>query len=182
MITIRQEEKKDHQNVFQLIEEAFKNIPQSDHQEHFLVERLRKSDAFIPELSLVAEYIDDDSNHNEIVGHILFTKLKIEIGSAVFGSLALAPVSVKPEFQNQGIGGQLITFGHFIAKELGYESIILIGHEEYYPRFGYQKTTNFGISFPFEIPEVNGMAIELIKDSLKNKKGTVKYPKEFGLN
>ena len=46
--------------------------------------------------------------------------------------------------------------------------MILIGHEEYYPKFGYKKTSNFGISFPFEIPEENGMAIELVKDGLKN--------------
>jgi predicted N-acetyltransferase YhbS len=177
MITIRQEEEKDHQSVFQLIEEAFKSMEYSDHQEQFLVERLRKSEAFIPELSLVAE-----NETGKIVGHILFTKLKIINDSETFESLALAPVFVKPEFQNQGIGGQLITSGHFIAKELGYGSVILIGHEEYYPMFGYQKTTNFGISFPFEIPEENGMAIELIENSLKNKKGTVKYPKEFGIN
>lgn len=177
MITIRQEEEKDYPQIFQLIEEAFKNIEYSDHQEHFLVEKLRKSDAFIPELSLVAE-----NENGEIVGHILFTKLKIIDGSEIFESLALAPVSVKPEFQNQGVGGQLITSGHFIAKKLGYESVILIGHEKYYPKFGYQKTTNFRISFSFDIPEENGMAIELIKNSLNNKKGIVKYPKEFGIN
>lgn len=177
MITIRQEEEKDHQHVFQVIEEAFKNMEHSDHQEQFLVERLRKSETFIPELSLVAE-----NENGEIVGHILFTKLKIINDSETFESLALAPVSVKPEFQNQGIGRQLINSGHLTAKKLGFGSVILIGHEKYYPMFGYQKTTNFGISFPFEIPEENGMAIELIKNSLKNKKGIVKYPEEFGLN
>ncbi|WP_160136545.1 GNAT family N-acetyltransferase [Chryseobacterium sp. c4a] len=176
-MTIRQEEEKDYQKVFQLIEEAFREMEHSDHQEHFLVEKLRKSEAFIPELSLIAE----DENGN-MAGHILFTKLKIENGSETFESLALAPVSVKPEFQNKGIGGQLILYGHQIAKELGYDSVILIGHENYYPRFGYEKTSNFGISFPFEIPEENGMAIELVKDGLKNKKGIVKYPKEFGID
>lgn len=177
MVTIRQEEVKDYEEVFKLTEEAFREMEHSDHQEHFLVERLRKSDAFIPELSLVAE----DEN-GVIVGHILFTKLMIENDSEIFESLALAPVSVKPEFQNQGIGGQLIREGHLIAQKLGYQSVILIGHEDYYPRFGYEKTSNFGISFPFEIPEENGMAIELIKGGLKNKKGMVKYPKEFGID
>ncbi|QIY89190.1 GNAT family N-acetyltransferase [Chryseobacterium gallinarum] len=177
MITIRQEEKKDEQQVFQLIEEAFRNIEHTDHQEHFLVEKLRKSEAFIPQLSLVAE----DEN-GEIAGHILFTKIKIENGTSSFESLALAPVSVKPDFQNQGVGGKLIVHGHQIARELGYTSVILIGHENYYPRFGYEKTSNFGISFSFEIPEKNGMAIELIKDGLKNVKGVVKYPKEFGID
>lgn len=177
MITIRKEEEKDYEQVFQLTEEAFRDMEHSDHHEQFLVENLRKSDAFIPELSLVAE----DEN-GRIAGHILFTKIKIVNGSESFESLALAPVSVKPEFQNQGLGGKLITEGHRIARELGYQSVILIGHEKYYPRFGYEKTSNFGVSFPFEIPEENGMAIELVKDGLKNKKGMVKYPKEFGID
>jgi len=177
MITIRQEESKDYQQVFQLTEEAFREMEHSDHQEQFLVEKLRKSDAFIPELSLVAE----DEN-GTIAGHILFTKIKIINDQESFDSLALAPVSVKPEFQNQGIGAKLILQGHHIAKELGYESVILIGHEKYYPRFGYKKTSNFGISFPFDIPEENGMAVELVKDGLNNKKGVVKYPQEFGID
>lgn len=177
MLIIRKEEEKDHEKVFKLIEEAFRNMEHSDHQEHFLVERLRKSDAFIPELSLVAE---DETG--EVAGHILFTKLRIENGTESFESLALAPVSVKPGFQNQGIGGKLILQGHLIARELGYSSVILLGHEDYYPRFGYEKTSNFGISFPFDIPEENGMALELVKDGLKNVKGVVKYPKEFGID
>lgn len=177
MFTIRQEEEKDHQNVFQLIEEAFKSMKHSDHQEQFLVERLRTSEAFIPELSLVAE-----NEKGEIAGHILFTKLKIINGSETFESLALAPVSVKPKFQNQGIGGQLINSGHLTAKKLGFGSVILIGHETYYPKFGYKKTSNFGISFPFDIPKENGMALELTEDSLKNVKGIIQYPKEFGID
>ncbi len=176
-MTIRKEEEKDHQRVFQLTEEAFREMEHSDHQEQFLIERLRRSDAFIPELSLVAE----DEN-GRIAGHILFTKIKIVEGPESFESLALAPVSVKPEFQNQGLGGKLIMEGHRMAKELGYSSVILIGHEKYYPRFGYEKTSNFGISFPFEIPEENGMAVELVKDGLKNRKGIVKYPEEFGID
>lgn len=177
MITIRKEEKEDHQKVFQLTEEAFREMEHSDHQEQFLVEKLRRSEAFIPELSLVAE-----DEKGTIAGHILFTKIKIVNEEKSFDSLALAPVSVKPEFQNQGIGTKLILEGHRITKELGYESVILIGHEKYYPRFGYKKTSNFGISFPFDVPEENGMAVELVKDGLKDKKGVVKYPHEFGID
>ncbi|CAM2915393.1 N-acetyltransferase [Chryseobacterium flavum] len=172
---IRQEKEEDYKQVFFLIKDAFKNIEHSDHQEHFLVEKLRRSDAFIPELSLVAE-----NENGEIAGHILFTRITIENGPESYVSLALAPVSVKPEFQNRGVGAKLIQEGHTIAENLGYSSVILIGHEKYYPRFGYEKTSNFGISFPFEIPEENGMAIELVKDGLKNIKGVVKYPQEFG--
>ncbi|UCA61606.1 N-acetyltransferase [Chryseobacterium rhizoplanae] len=177
MIKIRQEEEKDYEEVFKLTEEAFRDIEHSDHKEHFLVEKLRESEAFIPELSLVAE-----NGNGILAGHILFTKLTVENGSETFESLALDPVSVKPEFQNQGVGGQLIQEGRRIARKLGYQSVILIGHENYYPKFGYKKTSNFGISFPFEIPEANGMAVELIKDGLKNRKGMVKYPREFGID
>ncbi|MEN4762352.1 N-acetyltransferase [Chryseobacterium sp. C39-AII1] len=181
MISLRPEEERDYEKIFQVIEEAFRNVENSDHQEHFLVEKLRKSEDFIPELSIVADFVNDDTGEEELVGHILFSKVTIENGSESFESLALAPVSVKPEYQNQGIGGHLIAFGHVIAQELGFKSVVLIGHEKYYPKFEYRKASDFGITFPFEIPDANGMAVELVENGLKNIKGMVKYPKEFGI-
>jgi predicted N-acetyltransferase YhbS len=172
-VIIRQENHHDYKAVFNVIEEAFKTEPFSDHKEQFLVERLRKSDAFIPELSLVVE-ID-----NAIVGHILVTKLKIKSETNIFNSLALAPVSVLPEFQGRGIGAKLILEAHKKAKELGHTSIILLGHEHYYPRFGYKQAHTFGIKLPFEVPKENCMAIELIENGLKGIQGVVEYPKEF---
>lgn len=172
-MNIRQETKNDYKAVFNLIKEAFKNEALSDHKEQFLVERLRKSDAFIPELSIVAE-ID-----KKIVGYILTTKLKIKNESNEFESLALAPVSVLPEFQGKGIGGKLIIESHKKAKELGHKSIVLLGHENYYPKFGYQQADTFGIEFPFNVPKQNCMAVELIENGLKNVNGMVEYPKEF---
>lgn len=170
---IRQENKNDYKEVFHLIEEAFRKVEFTDHKEQFLVERLRNSDAFIPELSLVAE-ID-----SKIVGHILLTKLKIRDKSKEFNSLALAPVSVLPQFQGKGIGGKLILEAHKTAKELGYMSIILLGHENYYPKFGYKQADKFGIELPFEVPKENCMAIELIENGLNGVRGIVEYPKEF---
>jgi len=170
---IRQETKNDHKEVFSVIESAFKDVEFAGHSEQFLVERLRKSDAFIPELSIVAE-IDD-----EIVGHVLLTKLKIKNESTEFDSLALAPVSVLPEFQGKGIGGKLILESHKKAIELGYASIILLGHEKYYPRFGYERADKYGIELPFEVPKENCMAIELTVNGLKGVTGTVEYPKAF---
>lgn len=172
-MNLRQETKNDYKAVFNLIKEAFKNEALSDHKEQFLVERLRKSDAFIPELSIVAE-ID-----KKIVGYILTTKLKIKNESNEFESLALAPVSVLPEFQGKGIGGKLIIESHKKAKELGHKSIVLLGHENYYPKFGYQQADTFGIEFPFNVPKQNCMAVELIENGLKNVNGMVEYPKEF---
>lgn len=145
----------------------------SDHKEQFLVERLRKSSAFIPELSLVAEI------GNKIVGHILLTKLKIKNDQNEFDSLALAPVSVLQEYQGKGVGKMLIEQAHKEAKRLGYKSIVLLGHEKYYPRFGYQQADKFGIKLPFEVPKENCMVIELMEGGLNGVRGTVEYPKEF---
>ena len=170
---IRQEIKNDFKEVFNLIEKAFKKEPFSDHKEQFLVERLRESKAFIPELSLVAE-ID-----GKIVGHTLVSKIKIKNELNEFDSLALAPVSVLPEFQKRGIGGKLITEAHEKAKKLGHKSIVLLGHEKYYPKFGYEQADKYGIKLPFEVPKENCMVIELTENGLNGVSGTVEYPKEF---
>jgi len=172
-ITIRQEREKDHETVEKLIAAAFKEVEYSDQSEHFLVRKLRKSEAFIPELSLIAIF------NEEIVGHILLTKISIENDEDSFESLALAPVSVLPEFQKKGIGGKLIQAGHRIARSFGFKSVILIGHATYYPRFGYKKASTFGIQLAFEVPDENCMAIELAENGLVKVNGTVRYPRAF---
>jgi len=173
-IEIRKEEKEDFRTVFELIRLAFENEELSDHKEQFLVERLRNSDAFIPELSLVAE-VD-----NQIAGYILLTKINIEDKNKnTYTSLALAPVAVLPDFQGKGIGGKLIQAAHDKARALGFGSVVLLGHESYYPKFGYKLTKEFGIKLPLDVPEENCMAIELSQNALKNVSGVVQYPKEF---
>ena len=166
-VKIRKEEEKDYKRVYEVNRLAFQQENESK-----LIEKIRKGENFVPELSLVAE-IDD-----EIVGHILFSKINI-IGDAIFRSLALAPMAVIPEFQKQGIGGKLIKKGIEKAKELGFDSIIVLGHKEYYPKFGFQKASKWGIKCPFDVPDEVFMAIELANKALENKAGTVKYPKEF---
>lgn len=173
-MNIRKEEIKDYNEVFKLIENAFKDEQYTDHKEQFLVERLRKSESFVPELSLVAE-ID-----NQIIGYILLTKIKIvNKNSQETTSLALAPVAVLKEYQGKGIGGSLIRKAHEIAKELKFGSIILLGHEKYYPKFGYEMTKKYGIKLPFDVPDENCMLIELTENALKDITGIVEYPKEF---
>lgn len=172
-IIIRQEQPSDHKIVFNLIKSAFENEVYTDHKEQYLVERLRKSDVFIPELSLVAE------RNGEIVGYILLTKLKIKDDNFEYDSLALAPVAVLPEYHNQGIGGLLINKAHEISRNLGHTSVILLGHAGYYPKFGYKLTKDFAIKLPFDVPDENCMAIELTPDALKNVKGMVEYPSAF---
>ncbi len=174
-VTIRTERENDFSAVFEVIKNAFENQEYSDHREHYLVERLRKSDAFVPELSLVAE-IDD-----KIIGYILLTKINIlsHDGNS-YPSLALAPVAVINEFQGKGVGSILIETAHKKAIALGFGSIILLGHESYYPRFGYRPAKEFGIKLPFDAPEANCMAIKLTENGLhKNMSGIVCYPKEF---
>lgn len=173
-MNIRKEEIKDYDDVFKLIENAFKDEEFSDHQEQFLVERLRKSTSFIPELSLVAEM------DNQIVGYILLTKIKIiNVNFEETISLALAPVAVLKKYQGKGIGGQLIVKAHKIAKDLNFNSVILLGHEKYYPKFGYEMSNKYGIKLPFDVPDENCMLIELTENALKNINGIVEYPKEF---
>jgi predicted N-acetyltransferase YhbS len=169
---IRQETESDYSQVFNLIQEAFEQSP-GNRSEQFLVERLRQSNAFIPELSLVAE------QQKEIVGHILLTKIKIKGPKASLEALALAPVSVKPPYQRQGIGGKLIVEAQNKARRMGYKAIALIGHQDYYPRFGYQIASAYNIDFPFEAPDENCMILELEKGSLKEISGTIEYPEEF---
>ena len=172
-VQIRQEKPSDHQPVFDLITQAFRTAEFTDGKEQFLVSKLRLSSSFVPELSLVAE------TEGRIVGHVLLTKIKMRNGEKLFDSLALAPVSVLPQLQNKGIGTVLIEHAHRKAKELGYKSVVVVGHEKYYPRFGYERADKFGIRVPFDVPEENCVVIELTANGLANVHGVVEYAKEF---
>ena len=164
---IRQEQKSDHKRVYEINGQAFEQEYEAE-----LVEKIRVGESFVPELSLVAE------KDGEIVGHILFSKIKIA-GEEEYDSLALAPMAVTPELQRQGIGSELVTVGLETARKLGFESVILVGHKDYYPRFGFEKASKWGIKCPFPVPDEAFMAIELTEGSLEGKAGTVSYPKEF---
>ncbi|OQX91960.1 MAG: hypothetical protein B6D58_05350 [candidate division Zixibacteria bacterium 4484_95] len=85
------------------------------------------------------------------------------------------------EIPKKSVGGSLITEGLRKAKILGYESVIVLGHKEYYPKFGFKKASTWGIICPFDVPDGSFMAIELIPGALSGKAGTVVYPQEFGL-
>jgi predicted N-acetyltransferase YhbS len=172
-VNIRQEKEKDFQEVFDLTKKAFANLEVSDHTEQFLVEHLRLSKNFIPELSLVAEI------NGKIAGHILLTKINIIGKDKQTETLILAPVSVLPEYQKQGIGSKLILAAHAKAKELGYSSVILTGHADYYPRFGYKKLSGFGVSVPFEAPDECCLGVELEEGALSDAAGIVEFPPEF---
>ena len=168
-IEIRKETKNDFSDVYNLNEVAFEQDAESK-----LIGLLREREDFIPELSNVA-LID-----NNIVGHILFTKIIISDNNGnEFDSLALAPMAVIPEFQGRGVGGKLIKNGLNTARSLGYKSVIVLGHKDYYPKFGFEMASKWNIKAPFNVPDEVFMAIELVENSLENVSGIVKYPKEF---
>ena len=170
MIEIRQESQKDYEEVYRVVKTAFEMAEHSDGNEQDLVVALRNSDSFIPELSLVA--VKED----KIVGYILFTKIKIENHEEI----ALAPLAVLPEYQKQGIGSMLIEQGHKIAKKLGYHYSIVLGSENYYPKFGYIPAIQYGIQAPFDVANENFMAVKL-NDADTGIQGVVQYAKEFGI-
>jgi|SRR5690606_2979424 putative acetyltransferase len=107
--SIRQEQHQDSEAVYNINKQAF-----AQEAEAKLVDSLRNSDAFVPELSLVAEL------DNQIVGHILFTKIKIVNNATSYESLALAPMAVLEDYQKQGIGGALIREGFTTSKGIGF--------------------------------------------------------------
>ena len=168
-LTIRQENNADYKKIHELNLLAFE-----EKEEAVLVDLLRANHEFIPQLSLVALL------NNKIVGHILFTKIKIiDDDGNENESLALAPMAVLPKYQKKGIGGKLIDKGLDIATKLNFKSVIVLGHEHYYPKFGFVPTVKWNIKSPFEVPDNVFMGIELVKNGLKNVSGIVKYPKEF---
>ncbi|WP_144499300.1 GNAT family N-acetyltransferase [Bacillus sp. FDAARGOS_235] len=172
MVTIRQEQKNDYRKTEEVVKEAFLNEEFSDKKEHELVKRIRECDAFIPELSIVA--VD-----KEIVGHIMLSKITIEQGGTTVDSLALAPVSIAPSHQKKGIGGKLITAALEKAKELGYGSVVVLGHPEYYPKFGFERASQWNIKAPFEVPDEVFMVMGLRENTLQGVEGIVQYSSAF---
>ena len=167
-ITVRQETPADHAAVYALTKAAFAGMEHADGTEQDLVERLRGCGAFIPELSLVAE------KEGTIIGHIMFTK--ITFGGAA--ALCLAPLSVLPEYQRQGVGTVLIERGHKIAAGMGYDVCTLVGHADYYPRFGYERASKYGITQPFPAPDECVM-VKFLTDAGKSVTGAAVFPPEF---
>lgn len=167
---IRQEEPKDYGEVYELIKEAFAAAEHADGNEQDLTAALRKGSAFIPELSLVAE------ENGELAGHILFTKA--HVGECEV--LVLAPLSVKPKYQRQGVGTALMKEGHKIAAGLGYPYAMVLGSETYYPRAGYIPAAEFGVEVPEGIPSANFMGMKLREDALSIG-GKLVYAEEFGI-
>ena len=167
-IEIRKENINDYQGIKNVNDLAFGQA-----NEGLLVEKLRNNPDFMDQLSLVAEF------EGKVIGHILFFPIWIIEDQNRYQSLSLAPMAVLPDYQRKGIGSQLVSKGLEISRELGFKSVIVLGHSAYYPKFGFVAANQFGIKAPFDVPDEVFMAMELVPDGLKGISGTVQYPKEF---
>lgn len=138
-----------------------------------LVDRIRASANFVPELSIVAR------QNQEIVGHILFSKITIETATDSVLALALAPLAVLPAQQNRGIGSQLIQEGLIRCRSLGHSIVVVLGHPHYYSRFGFEPASRYSIQAPFEVPDEAFMVRALQSGVLNQGQGIVNYPAYF---
>ncbi|MBT2691613.1 N-acetyltransferase [Bacillus sp. ISL-55] len=167
---IRQEHPDDYSGIRETNVMAF----DKGENEARLVELIRESEQFVPELSLVA--VKDDG---EVIGHILFSIINLVTEQGTVHTLGLAPMAVKPDYQNSGIGSALVTEGLRVCKALEYKHVFVLGHPNFYPRFGFSRASQFGIDSPFPVPDEVFMALELKKGSLSGLQGKIEYPPAF---
>ena len=166
LVTVRAETGEDLPAIGKVHDQAF-----GQKNEGLLVEKLRANPDFVPQLSLVAEL------DGRVLGHVLF--FPVRIGGKECKALALAPVGVLPEFQKKGIGGGMIRQGLARARELGYRSVNVLGDNDYYPRFGFQPSTEWKVTSAFDCQPEHFMALELVSGGLEDVEGCVEYPEEF---
>ena len=165
---IRSETKDDFNIITEINDLAF-----SGNSESKLIINLRKNSDFITDLSLVA--LADD----RILGHILFYPITIKSENDDYPTIALAPMAVHPDYQKKGIGTKLAFDGIQRCKDMGFDSVIVLGHPGYYPRFGFKPASNWEIYTDFDAPDEAFMVLELVINSLAGKSGKVVYPKEY---
>jgi putative acetyltransferase len=166
MSTIRTEDPEDQGSIRRVVELAFGRPNEAD-----LVDALRKHAH--PQISLVA-VVD-----GEVVGHIFFSPVSIESEGDAFAAIGLAPMAVLPNYQNKGIGTELVWAGLRECKLLGHEVVVVLGHPEYYPRFGFVRASQRGIRSEYDVPDEVFMVAELTPRALKGRQGLVKYHSEF---
>ena len=177
-IIIRLENEQDYRRVEEVTRSAF-GYPERIERgqigcpyEHWMVHELRKRDGILS-LSLVA-VVDE-----KIVGHIICSKAEVRSTNGITLVLNIGPISVLPEYQRRGIGKALITNMIDKAKQLGYGAILFFGRPEYYPQFGFQEASVFGItdSDGYTYPAFMGM--ELIPGYLATAYGGKYYESDI---
>ncbi len=136
-------------------------------QEGNIVDALRTNGAAL--LSLVATL------NGQVVGHVMYSSLSVGDNQGA----ALGPMAVAPEHQRQGIGSRLIEAGNRRLKEAGCPFIVVVGHAEYYPRFGFRSASTFGITSEWELPDDVFMVLVLDPGKMHSVAGLAKYRHEF---
>ena len=164
---IREETEADYARIAEVVEAAFGRA-----NEARLVEAIRASDAYVPELALVAEA------DGEVVGHVMFSYATLR-GDEDRRVLCMAPVSVAPAWQSKGVGGALVREGIARCEARGEPLVHVLGHPGYYPRFGFERARPHGIE-PAD-PRTNDAAFMMIKLSAYDARyrGRIVYPPAF---
>ncbi len=162
---IRSEVESDRQAVYSVNAAAFETTAEAE-----LVDTLREQAH--PIVSLVAE------DEGTVVGHILFTPVSLP-GHPQLKIMGLAPMAVAPDQQRRGVGSALVPAGLERCRQLGYGAVVVVGHPEYYPRFGFTSALRFGLGCEYEAPEEAFMAIELQPDYLQGAAGTIRFHAAF---
>ena len=142
-IQIRETENKDFNDIMEVEEQAFGYIKEAN-----LTADLLKDKTARPILSLLA------FNEGNAIGHVLFTRVCLDERKDQPLLHILAPLAVKPDYQKMGVGGMLISEGLKLLKEMGSELVFVLGHMDYYPKFGFiPDAASLGYSAPYPIPE-----------------------------
>ena len=166
-LVIRKEHAGDQEKIYFVNDQAFERSDEAE-----LVDTLRRQNKLL--ISLVAE-ID-----KKIVGHIAFSKVFIQSSGRLPQGAGLAPMAVLKEYQNRRIGSALVNEGLKQCDDLGIDYVIVLGHPKYYPRFGFQKASTFGIRCQFEVPDDVFMVLELHKGILNSiVDHVIQYDPEF---
>jgi len=164
-LLIRTEEEKDWAAVYALNAAAFETPAEAN-----LVDALRQQAR--PVVSLVAD------DNQTVVGHMMFSPVSLTCHLDV-KIMGLAPMAVAPNHQRKGIGSALVRAGLERCKQLGFGAVVVLGHPEYYPRFGFSPSSRFGIGCEYEVPEDVFMVMELQPGYLGGISGSVKYHVAF---
>ncbi len=165
MFKIRPETVEDYDRIRSVNQLAFEGVAEAN-----LVDALR--DGGYVEVSLVAE------TEGTIVGHILFSRVNLVTTSETLVALSLAPMSVLPAYQQQGIGSQLVKVGLDYCQKLGHAIIVVLGHPAFYSRLGFSAELAKNLESPFGGGDA-WMAYELIPGSLSDIHGHIEYPPPF---
>jgi len=162
-------ENSEGRNIIRYIDiEAFDTDAEAN-----LIDALRRSG--IPIISLVAE------EHGQLVGHILLSPVTLDGNKPSISIAGLGPMAVLSDWQNQGIGSRLVEEGLKQCKRSGYEAIVVLGHPDYYPRFGFSPSLDYGIESEYDVPAEVFMAKEIHAGALDGCSGTVIYTKLSGM-